>query len=178
MLKKRLVSLLLLVIFIISLAGCVVAPIEFEISPTEKVRIVLPNSVEPVDLTTYEQSLLDKVNEARAEVGVDALLYDPHVAKVAQLKAQDLLTSNYFDHVSPTYGGPSEMLTEFGVEWMASGENIAAGQLTVEEVHEGWMNSPGHYENIVNPMFTHIGFGFTEGGGDYGTYWVQMFTAY
>lgn len=171
-------SSVLYTILVLFLAGCVVIPLEFDLSETEKVKIVLPSSVEPVDLSTYEQSLLDKVNAARAEVGVEPLHYDPSVAKVAQLKAQDLLTSNYFDHVSPTYGGPSDMLTQFGIKWRASGENIAAGQRSVEEVHEGWMNSPGHYENIVSPLFTHIGFGFTEGGGDYGTYWVQMFTAY
>lgn len=171
-------QLIFMAVLSVLLTGCVIAPIEVELSPQEKVRIVLPNSVEPVDLSSYEEELLTKVNEARAEEGVEPLVYDPQVAKVAQLKAQDLLTNNYFEHESPTYGAPSEMLTQFGIDWIASGENIAAGQLSVDEVHQGWMDSPGHRENILNPMFTHIGFGFTEGGGDYGTYWVQMFTAY
>lgn len=177
MLKKMMVGFSFLICMGL-LAGCMIVPLEIELSPTEKIKIALPNSTEPVDLSTYEQQLLDLVNSARASEGKAPLEYDPHVAKVAQLKAQDLLTSNYFDHVSPTYGGPSEMLTQFGINWTASGENIAAGQLTVDEVHEGWMNSPGHRENIMGEMFTHIGFGFVEGGGDYGTYWVQMFTRY
>lgn len=173
--KIRIASLLLV---LFALSGCMIEPIEIEVSPTESLKIGFPEQVDPVDLITYEQQMLDLVNAARAEEGKPALQYDPQVAKVAQLKAQDLLTTNYFDHESPNYGSPSEMLTEFGIDWRASGENIAAGQLSVEEVHEGWMNSPGHRENIMADMFTHVGFGFVEGGGDYGTYWVQMFTAY
>lgn len=160
------------------LSGCVILPLEIELSPTEKVKVALPGTEDPINLTTYEQQLLDLVNQEREAVGLPALQYDAKVAKVAQLKAQDLLTNNYFDHESPTYGTPSEMLTQFDVRWTASGENIAAGQRSVEEVHEGWMNSPGHRENILQEIYTHVGFGFTEGGGDYGTYWVQLFTRY
>jgi uncharacterized protein YkwD len=36
------------------------------------------------------------------------------------------------------------------------------------------MNSEGHRANILNPDFTHIGIGYVQ-GGDYGTYWTQLF---
>lgn len=174
----RLMRWVLLFFILLLLSGCIVIPLEVELSPTEKVKIALPGTEEPVNLSTYEQQLLDLVNKEREAEGLQPLQYDSKVAKVAQLKAQDLLTNNYFEHESPTYGSPSEMLTQFDVSWTASGENIAAGQRSVEEVHEGWMNSPGHRENILQEIYTHVGFGFTEGGGDYGTYWVQLFTRY
>jgi uncharacterized protein YkwD len=39
---------------------------------------------------------------------------------------------------------------------------------------DGWMNSPGHKANILKPEFTHIGVGYLT-GGEYRTYWTQMF---
>ncbi|MFC4355200.1 CAP domain-containing protein [Chryseomicrobium palamuruense] len=174
----RLIRWVPLFFILLLVSGCIMIPLGVELSPTEKVKIALPGTEEPVNLSTYEQQLLNLVNKEREAEGLQPLQYDSKVAKVAQLKAQDLLTNNYFEHESPTYGSPSEMLTQFDVSWTASGENIAAGQRSVEEVHEGWMNSPGHRENILQEIYTHVGFGFTEGGGDYGTYWVQLFTRY
>ena len=55
--------------------------------------------------------------------------------------------------------------------------SIAAGYATPEEVVAGWMNSPGHRENILSPNFTEMGVGMTSGGGKFGTYWAQEFGA-
>ena len=45
------------------------------------------------------------------------------------------------------------------------------GQRTAEEVVKGWMESPGHRENILTPGFTHIGIGYDKNGN----YWTQQF---
>ncbi len=58
------------------------------------------------------------------------------------------------------------------------GENIAAGQSTPEEVVQGWMESPGHCRNIMNPEYRTIGIGYgVVPGSPYGTYWTQDFAA-
>ena len=57
---------------------------------------------------------------------------------------------NYFDHNSPTYGSPFDMMKSFGISYTSAGENIAMGQKTPEEVVQAWMDSPGHRENIMN----------------------------
>lgn len=119
--------------------------------------------------------LLKLVNAEREKNNLKPLVYDSSVENVATIKAQDMKTNNYFDHVSPTYGSPSNMLTEFGIHWTASGENIAAGYPSVSAVHKGWMNSSGHRANILSSSYTHVGFGYAEGGEKYGNYWVQMF---
>lgn len=121
------------------------------------------------------KELLNMVNAARDQNGLSVLQYDKAVENVAMLKARDMRDNNYFAHRSPTYGDPHEMLTRFGVKWTASGENIAAGYQSAGAVHEGWMNSPGHRANILNSKFTHVGFGYVEGGTNYKGYWVQMF---
>ena len=79
--------------------------------------------------------------------------------------------NNYFDHNSPTYGSPFDMMKQFGISYTSAGENIAQGQQTPEEVVEAWMNSQGHRENIMNASFTHIGVGYVESGN----YWTQQF---
>ena len=96
------------------------------------------------------------------------------LAAVAEKKAEDMRDNNYFSHNSPTYGSPFDMMKQFGISYKAAGENIAKGQKTPEEVMNGWMNSQGHRDNILNANFTDIGVGFvTDSNG--GTYWVQMF---
>ncbi|MGF7033673.1 putative YkwD family protein [Paenibacillus mucilaginosus] len=96
---------------------------------------------------------------------------------IARVKAADMRDRNYFSHTSPTLGTPGEMLTRYGVNWTAYGENIAAGQTTPQAVMTGWMNSPGHRANILNPNFTHLGVGYVPGvtGSQYRHYWVQLF---
>lgn len=70
--------------------------------------------------------------------------------------------SNYFDHQSPNYGSPFEMMQTFGVDYRAAGENIAMGQRSPEEVMNGWMNSEGHRKNIKHDQFTHLGVGYVR----------------
>lgn len=66
------------------------------------------------------------------------------------------------------------MMDQYGITYRYAGENIAAGQRTPPETMDGWMNSPGHKANILKPEFTHIGVGYLT-GGEYRTYWTQMF---
>ena len=79
--------------------------------------------------------------------------------------------NNYFDHNSPTYGSPFDMMRSYGIDYRTAGENIAMGQRTPQEVVNAWMNSPGHRANILNGDFTHIGVGYVEQGN----YWTQQF---
>jgi uncharacterized protein YkwD len=56
------------------------------------------------------------------------------------------------------------------------GENIAAGRPTAAATFQGWMNSPGHRANILNPHFTEVGFGYASSAkSEYRHYWVQVF---
>jgi uncharacterized YkwD family protein len=122
----------------------------------------------------YEHQVLELVNKERAAAGLPGLVMNADLAAVAEKKAEDMRDNNYFSHTSPTYGSPFDMMKQFGISYKAAGENIAKGQKTPEEVMNGWMNSQGHRDNILNANFTEIGVGFvTDSNG--GTYWVQMF---
>lgn len=59
---------------------------------------------------------------------------------------------------------------ELGIyNYYSIGENIAYGYIDPQDVVEGWMNSPGHRANILNPNYTHIVVGVR------GYNWVQIF---
>jgi uncharacterized YkwD family protein/spore coat assembly protein SafA len=123
---------------------------------------------------SVEQQVVNLVNAERAKVGIKPLTSDWELARVAQFKSEDMRDNRYFDHNSPLYGTPFQMMKSFGIHYRSAGENIAAGQTTAESVMQAWMNSPGHKKNILSPDFTHIGVGYAK-GGSYGHYWTQQF---
>ena len=58
------------------------------------------------------------------------------------------------------------------------GENIAYGPKSVEEVVQGWLDSTGHCENIMDPRFAEMGIGYAAGKASRrGLYWVQLLAA-
>ena len=133
-----------------------------------------PEQKPSTDFSSYQQQVLDLVNAERTKRGISALTLDSNLSSVATKKSQDMVNKNYFDHTSPTYGSPFDMMKQFGISYRTAGENIAKGQKTPQEVVTAWMNSEGHRKNILNPNFTNLGVGIAK---DYKgtTYWTQMF---
>ncbi len=129
---------------------------------------------EQANSTVQADEVLELVNIERSKVGLKALTLSNDLTNVATVKAQDMADNGYFDHTSPNYGSPFEMMKHFGIQYRSAGENIAAGQKTAQEVMNSWMNSSGHRANILNSDYEQIGIGYVT-GGKYGTYWVQMF---
>src|SRR5699024_2126820 len=140
-------------------------------SPKEEVVETKQEKVESGDLHAYEQRVFELTKEEREKNGLTAFEMDEPLSDVAREKSQDMKQKGYFDHQSPTYGSPFEMMKQFGINYQTAGENIAMGQQSPEEVVQAWMNSPGHRENILNDSFTHLGVGYVENGN----YWTQLF---
>ena len=133
-----------------------------------------PEQKPSTDFSSYQQQVLDLVNAERTKRGISALTLDSNLSSVATKKSQDMVNKNYFDHTSPTYGSPFDMMKQFGISYRTAGENIAKGQKTPQEVVTAWMNSEGHRKNILNPNFTNLGVGITKDSKGT-TYWTQMF---
>lgn len=121
-------------------------------------------------INTFEKRVVELTNVERAKQGLPALKIDNELSKVAKLKSQDIQSKGYFDHNSPTYGSPFDMMRQFGISYRSAGENIAKGQGSPEAVVNAWMNSEGHRKNILG-NFTHIGVGYLDNGN----VWTQMF---
>lgn len=122
-------------------------------------------------LSQFESQVVELTNQERAKNGLQPLQADNELSKVAREKSRDMAVNGYFDHNSPSYGSPFDMMKSFGISYRTAGENIAQGQRTPQEVVNAWMNSSGHRANILNGDFTHIGVGFVEQGN----HWTQQF---
>ncbi len=83
---------------------------------------------------------------------------------------------DFFGHLGPDGRDPWDRMRAEGYQWRGAGENIAAGQRGVSSVMSSWRRSPAHYAILVNPAFTHVGFGYArDGSSTYTRYWVQEF---
>jgi uncharacterized protein YkwD len=132
------------------------------------------------DPARVRAAMLEEVNAARRKAGAPPLRANPLLEKAAQKHAEDMLARGYFAHESPSGTTVKERSKEAGYDWRTIGENIAEGQLTVDEVMKTWLESPGHRRNILDPGFTEIGIGLALGKGKDGertVLWVQNFGA-
>ncbi|WP_277668465.1 CAP domain-containing protein [Caproiciproducens galactitolivorans] len=124
--------------------------------------------------SSFQNQVVQLVNQERAKAGLKALTVNSQLTKTATLKSEDMAKLNYFDHTSPTYGSPFDMMKQFGISYRTAGENIAMGQTSPQQVMQGWMNSSGHRANILNSSFTQIGVGIAKNAkGQY--IWTQQF---
>lgn len=132
-----------------------------------------PDQGDQVTESSYAREVVRLVNEERAKAGLSLVTLDQKVEKAAQVRAKEIVTA--FSHTRPDGSSFSTALKENGVSYKGSGENIAWGQKTPAEVMKGWMNSPGHKANILNPNFKSIGVGHYQNGSGV-NYWTQLFT--
>ena len=118
--------------------------------------------------------VLNLVNKERKANDLKPLTLNKELSNVANIKSRDMIEKGYFDHTSPTYGSPFDMMKKFNISYNTAGENIAMGQKTPSEVMNSWMNSSGHRANILNSTYTELGVGIQKDSN--GTiYWTQMF---
>jgi uncharacterized protein YkwD len=94
---------------------------------------------------------------------------------VALGHAADMAQNNYFDHADLAGQSPADRVRAIGYHEKLVGENIAYGPQTVEEVVQGWLDSPDHCENLMDPRFVEMGIAYATGRATrHGLYWVQV----
>ncbi|MBQ1192687.1 MAG: hypothetical protein IIX45_00995 [Lachnospiraceae bacterium] len=130
-----------------------------------------------VSYRAYYEEVLRLVNEIRAEAGVAPLQLDDTLCQAAGLRSIEMDYNNEFSHTRPDGSSCFTVLSEFNCSYHTCGENIAAGYASPAVVVNGWKNSQGHYENMINASFTKLGVGYSSlGNSYYGNYWTQLFT--
>jgi uncharacterized protein YkwD len=142
----------------------------------------LPEPANIVGLTDAEQGIWAGINTERTKTGLSALKLDVRLSAAARGHAKDMADRNYFDHHSGRAGfdTPGDRIHQAGSFEQAWAENIAFEQgksdsSIVETFVTGWMNSPGHFKNIMTPGFTHTGIGVFK-SNDGRVYGVQVFS--
>ena len=136
-------------------------------------------------IADFQSTMLAVINDSRlsarmcgaaSHAAVDSVMWNDRLTAAAVAHAGDMVRFNFFDHTGSDGLSVSDRADSAGYNWRAVGENIAAGQIDVEEVHDGWLASPGHCRNIMNPLYTEVGAAciVTE-NADFGSYWVVVF---
>lgn len=128
---------------------------------------------------------LQRINDARAVArscgstvyaGTGPLQWNSMTEDAARTQAVYLQTNNLFSHTGANGSTVGDRLTATGYRWNAVGENIAAGYADLAAVMAGWLSSPGHCANIMNPAFVDVGVALQPGtsGNTYSTYWGMV----
>ncbi len=123
-------------------------------------------------ISNYANQVLQLINQERAKAGLSALTTNSTLQAAAEKRAQETVQS--FSHTRPNGTSFSSVLKEYGISYRTSGENIAYGQKSPQEVVTAWMNSSGHRANIMNGNFGKVGIGVYQKNGV--IYWSQLFT--
>lgn len=104
-------------------------------------------------------------NRERAKTGQSALVHDDFLESSAQKWADWMAQHSKLVH---------SKLPISDTSFQIMGENIAMGYPDTDSVLRGWMASPGHRKNILNPKFSHAGFGYAR-SPDGASYWCVQF---
>ncbi|HSW37527.1 MAG TPA: CAP domain-containing protein [Candidatus Saccharimonadales bacterium] len=108
-------------------------------------------------------TLVALTNQQRQEQGLAPLHIDPKLVSSAHAKASDMFANNYWSHNSPSGVEPWYFIQQSNYKYIRAGENLAKDFQSDEAVMEGWMNSPSHRKNILNPDYQDIGIAVEEG---------------
>jgi uncharacterized protein YkwD len=144
---------------------------------------------EPSNLEAADAAVLCLINRQRAQNGVLPLISNPQLQAAAESHAQELVSADYFAHVSPSGVTPVQRIRstgyipgpEFGY---LIGENLAWGTLTLstpQAIVEAWMASPDHRANILESRYVDTGIAIAPAvppslsGGSPGATYAQEF---
>lgn len=120
---------------------------------------------------------VNKVRNKRCKCGTmkfkpaTNLIWDVKLEQAAKRHAEDMSKVKKLNHTGSDKSTVAMRVTDENFIWTLVGENIAEGYPDIIAVVSGWMNSPGHCRNIMNPQFTHMGAAVSSDG----KYWVQVF---
>ena len=151
-------------------------------------RVILAKPLLSADLGDWQQAgkaILQRINQARAAPRhcgdqpfepAPPVRWDQQLGHAARAHSQDMAQQNYFSHRGHDQSEVGDRASRQGYRWQRIGENIAAGQGSAEQAVSGWLASPGHCKNIMNPDFTEMGAAYAIHPQSAATiYWTQVF---
>jgi uncharacterized protein YkwD len=139
----------------------------------------------PRDQGGISRRVLILANQARARArrcgptpfaAVAPLELNPTLSRVALRYAQQMALYGYMNHTGRDGSSPATRITRSGYRWREVGENLASGIMTPEAVVAGWLQSPDHCANLMDPLFTEMGVAFAVAAHrEAGVYWAMEF---
>lgn len=139
-----------------------------------------------IDRAATERYIHEYINDERTERGLQPLEFDPALREVARYYSARMAREDFFAHTAPDGATLSDRYDRFGYDCRVSvsggriatgGENLAYTYYEVpvntdggvefydterdlaRGIVDGWMNSQGHRENLLQPYWEHEGIG-------------------
>ena len=148
------------------------------LAPVHMVRVQAASDQSTVELKLsqgirrydYAYQVLDLVNQERAKKNRNPVTMDKNLLECAMTRAEELTV--YASHTRPN---GSICFSAFPY-FEDPSENLAINQGTPEEVMESWIESSGHYTNIMNSKNVSAGIGCYSQNGH--LYWIQCFSSH
>ena len=141
------------------------------------------------NLPAFRAQAMARVNSYRATgascgaqgifPAVPALAWNDALTQASLVHSEDMVALNFFSHTGSSGSSAGQRATAAGYVWSTWGENIAAGQASVDSVMAGWLASDGHCANLMNARFRDIGLACVSGtaNNSYRTYWTMTLGA-
>lgn len=132
------------------------------------------------------KAILAAVNAARARPracgerqfnAAPPVTWNDLLGQAALSHSRDMAERRYFNHREADGSDAGERAQRLGYRWSRIGENIASGLGSPEQAVEGWIGSPGHCANLMNPNYTQMGaaYAVNRASENQTLYWTQVF---
>lgn len=125
--------------------------------------------------------MIELINIERAKEGLNPVVYDYKMTLAATIRSLEMHYTKVFEHArycpNNEYNKDlcrkwSTIFTDLKISHNGAGENIARGFTTMSGAMNGFMNSPSHRKNIMNPNYKYVGIGVAEDGSS--TYYISQ----
>jgi len=141
----------------------------------QTISIAFVNPQYPKTLRGEADALAADVNAERARHGVPALVRDATLDRFAHAKATEMAARGYFGHTDPDGVTFQDRLRAWHWPVAYASENIAFDR-DEPAAHAAFVNSPGHYANLIDGKVRRVGVAVvTVGDGE--TFYVEDFSA-
>ncbi len=135
-------------------------------------------------IPNFQDEMTSRVNAASAAGAVcggvafppaGGLRWNTQLQNAATAHSEDMASHNFFAHQSPTNGSTlRERLPAAGYKYSSAGENLGAGQTSIEQVVTEWIASPSHCAAMMKANFVDLGVSCKSNSSSaYGTYWTM-----
>lgn len=127
-------------------------------------------------LTRMEAEVYQGINQIRQKNRLSQFRQNEKLAVVARNYSRRMAEQRFFAHTSPQGDTMVERVRSAGIFYFMLGENLFTSTNIPQPAKAaiaGWMNSPGHRENILNPVYQEMGIGVWKRGNTY--YFTQLF---
>lgn len=108
------------------------------------------------------EEILQNINTQRQKFFLPPYTLNSQLSQAAAAKAQDMITKNYWSHLSPQGTTPWSFILKSGYSYQSAGENLADGYTHAPALIQAWLDSPGHRRNLLNSNYRQIGVAIVE----------------